>query len=175
MALILVLDDIEYRDRFEADLRSEYNFDLGDFYKEDSEVSVRWLVNKLSYLPQTSRLVSYISEDAFSQEDHLLTSILDVLDHIHFQTAISAAATLGSDQWKSIQEDAPTGRLRPGKRTKIEDEEVVEAAPVKFSSGKELSALNIGATKIIIAHTPECVLSEVNKAGEVPRCGCPPE
>lgn len=125
----------------------------------------------LMLLPPSSRVSRRLSEGAFTTDQHLMATAVDLLSQIHWQTSITAAGTVG-EQWSGLQKDSPTPMKRPGQVEEAEAEKTYEE-PV-FTSGKELSGLNFKAGNIVIAHTPECVQSEINKSGEL-NCSCPPE
>jgi hypothetical protein len=111
-----------------------------------------------------------VRNDAFGTKDHLLTSILEVLMHISFDSAVSASAQAGKE-YQNIAKDKP----KPITRPTVRKPPVVVAEKPRFATTRELiQGFNTMHDKpVVIVHTEACVASQVNKGGGSINCSCP--
>lgn len=86
----------------------------------------------LDQLPVDSRFVKSARNDPLDSSDHLQLMVVDALNQILYQTALSAAADLGKD-YKKYAQKAPKPIERP--------EIVPTVKERKFTSGKELKMM----------------------------------
>jgi len=126
----MALDDGTLSRKLEADFRQFYYADLGDLFREDSSMTVRWVIDMIEELPDESRFVQQIRNDPLVVGDHLLIMIFDVLNQIFYQTSLSAAQALGKE-YRKYSNKAP----KPIERPTITP---IEKPKPKFLTGAEL-------------------------------------
>lgn len=84
-------------------------------------------------LPHDSRFKRFVHNDPLDSEEHLLISIIDVLNQIFYQTSLSAASQVGKNYSKYLKK-APKDIERPKYK-------VVKVEKPKFLSGAELKTM----------------------------------
>lgn len=151
--------------KLEADFHQYYNISIGDLFDPRSTLTVRKIHSLTTNLPSNSRLAQHVGNDAFSIDQHLAATTIDVLRDIAFQTSITASAMAGKG-YKKVLKDRPKPMERPTIIPKPKEKK-------HFITGRELRAMMQQRVQII-AHTDACIKSKVNGPGEL-NCSCPPE
>ena len=112
-----------------ADLLSEYGVHLHSMYT-DPGVSCIYVASLALQLPDSSRTMRRLRNDAFDQKEHLLADLVDLLSFNSFMSNVSASAAAGKEAAK-IFKKIPD----PMKRPKFVEPEKPKR---KFITGREL-------------------------------------
>jgi hypothetical protein len=117
--------------KLEADFRQIYHADLRDLFDEDSEMTIRWVIDMIDELPSDSRFAKELRNDPLSVMEHYQLETVDVINQLLYQASLSAAAALGKE-YKNYANKAP----KPVDRPKIHEPE--EKPKQRFATIHEL-------------------------------------
>src|SRR5678810_120261 len=88
-----------------ADLREYYQLDIKDLFRDESPVTPRDVSILLLELPVDSRVKRWLSKSQgeFSTDQHLMATIIDILNDVAFHSSITAAGTIGKEYRKVVK------------------------------------------------------------------------
>lgn len=124
--------------KLEADFREYYNIDIRLLFVPGSGINIRLVCDLMEMLPDQSRFMKHIRDDALSIEEHLLLNIQEAVTQVAYQASITAAAQAGKE-YSKLQRKAPKPVDRPTVIPKPKE-------PKKFLKTSEIMKLFGGAT-----------------------------
>jgi hypothetical protein len=100
----------------EADFNEVYHCDLRQLWVHNSGMTVRWVVDHFDHLPTTSRTKRHLigEEASWSQQDHLMADVRDILLQNTYFTQITASKDIKQSGWSKIVDGIPKPPRRPG-------------------------------------------------------------
>lgn len=117
-------------------------------------------------LPDTSRFLKAIRNDAYSVEQHQMADLADLLVQVLYQSSISAAAGAGKEYRKLTNK-----RPKPLDRPVVKEKEK-EAVKRVFTKPQDLNGI-MTRRKAVWVHTEICQSAQMHPGDEIPVCGCP--